>query len=205
MLNTSAHAKALQRRLEVWKLRTQDGMTQVALAERYEVNQSTISRDLDMVAKQVASNLTAVATREKAVQIHQLQKVVSEAMAAYEKSKEPLNEVNREEEGELQDVPTGQKNALFPGATETEKKMVTVRQRVRTKVVRRVGSPVYLQTALVAMKDLRDLLGLEPPRELNINWKRELEDAGLDPSEVFEEMVNAAYKKMNVTDEGSDK
>jgi len=171
----STSAELTARRVKVWNLRTQEGLSQAAIAEIVGVSQTTVCRDLDKVAEQVASDLVTVAKREKVIQVHQLQAVVREAFQAWQKSKEPYKEIKKE--------------------AVVEKK-ITVSEKVQSKIVERVGNTVYLRTALEAMTDLRDLLGLEEPKTVNFNWKKELEDVGLDPAQVFESMVQAAFEEL---------
>jgi predicted transcriptional regulator len=202
---TSTNAERTARRAQVWQLRTQEGLSQAAIAEIVGVAQTTVCRDLDFVANQVAADLTAVAKREKVIQVHQLQAIVREALQAWQKSKKPYKEIKRETINELQEVPIddgevpiedGEESSLFPSPKQTEKKMVTVSEKVLSKFTEKVGNTIYLRTALEAMTDLRDLLGLEEPKTVNFNWQKELEDQGLDPALVFENMVQAAFDEL---------
>jgi predicted transcriptional regulator len=171
--NTSAELAT--RRARVWKLRTEKGMSQAAIADIVGVHQTTICRDLDKIAGQVAAELVDVARREKVVQYHQLQEVVSEAFQAWEKSKESYREIRKDA---------------------TIEESVTVGEKLRLKMIERTGDVIYLNAALDAMGAIRDLLGLNEPKAFILDWKKELKDQGLDPARVFESMVQAAFSEL---------
>jgi predicted transcriptional regulator len=197
---TTTSAERSARRSRVWKLRTQDGLSQTAIAEIVNVSQMTVSRDLDHVAEQVAADLVIVARREKIVQAHQLQTVVREAWKAWQDSKQPYREFKREVITEQQEIQVKDDQ----GVMQAEKRLVPVGEKVQTKTVERVGNVTYLREALAAMRDLRDLLGLEEPKEITFNWRRELENQGFDPSQVFESMVQTAFELLDDGEAGED-
>ena len=64
-------------------------------------------------------------------------------------------------------------------------------------IAAREGSLGSIDRYLRVMERRSKLLGLDAPDKLEVDWRREAEDAGIEPSEIFEEMVNIFMKNQN--------
>jgi hypothetical protein len=60
----------------------------------------------------------------------------------------------------------------------------------------RQGSLPAIDRALKIMERRARLLGLDAPTLVNFDWRREAEDAGLSPGDLFEIMVQTMMKNM---------
>lgn len=63
------------------------------------------------------------------------------------------------------------------------------------------GDTTAINTLLRVMKRRAALTGIDVP--LEIDWRREAEEQGLEPSELFEQMVNVFAERMEGEDEAS--
>jgi len=152
----------LQRRDEAWRLRTEGRLTQVQIAEQLGVHQTTILRDLRWVAERVDAELVKTATTHRAMQITQLEIAYREAMAAWEASKQPKRRVTENKQREVRiNALSGQEEAITTGSN------------VITSVAESTGNVAYLNAARGALSDIRDLLGIEAPKELLVGGMAE--------------------------------
>jgi predicted transcriptional regulator len=121
----------VQRREEVaWALRVA-GRTEAAIAQELGITQGAVSKILDRVSKAALRRLTREVELYKVVQLEQLEHIVSEAMRAWEVSKEDSVTVQ------------GFSDGKFIVTTKTQ-----------------CGNPAFLGQVRGALADIRDLLGL---------------------------------------------
>lgn len=138
-------AKRLARRERVWELRC-EGYTQAEIAETVGTNQSTVSRDLRWWANQIIDEIKEQGVTMKVEQLGQLQYVVSEAMGSWRKSKQPDKTVTKTATN-----------------TSSETRGTDKSEQMRTQVREQAGDPRYLNVALKAMGDIRNIVGLDAP------------------------------------------
>lgn len=168
----------VERQTTVWDLRTRYGWTQDRIAEELGINQSTVSRDLKKMSKRVLERLDDQIEQEKATQLAQLRAIVHESLQAWHDSKNRHTEVSEQSKviGEGED-------RLVVGTT------------ITSKVVEREGSVQYLNAAMSAMEEIRKIFKISPI-ELIVDWRKEAQEAGLDDSQLFEQIVQEAYEKI---------
>jgi predicted DNA-binding protein (UPF0251 family) len=190
------------RREEVWRLRTVEDLSQYQIAERLDISQTTVFKDLRAVSKVVQERLADVAVTETTVQIEQLQHIISESLKSWRTSLQPtrskrvrvVTKVLEDAEGTPILDENGNVRTYIESKDET---MTTSRSH---------GNANYLMAAMKAMSDMRKILGIGDTSSpvsaiianifanVNVTWEQELRSQGLDPSMVYESIVQEAYK-----------
>ena len=135
-------ARILTRRARAWQ-RSLQGASQREIAAELGVSQPAVSKMLRRVARDVIDDLRHQTTVQQARQVHRLELVVTEALAAWEQSKRERTQRRQRR----QDAPGGPAGGRL-----------TVSEAVVTS---RDGDPRYLRQALTALADLRTVTGLD--------------------------------------------
>jgi DNA-binding CsgD family transcriptional regulator len=129
-------AVVTERERQAWEM-TQAGHTQAEIAEALGVTQSAVSKMLDRVNNRVLEELGQAVLARKMRQLDRLDYLYDEAMAAWERSKQPETVVSYE----------------APRAGR--------RREVTVKTLDgRCGDPVFLRRAMDALAEIRKILGL---------------------------------------------
>jgi hypothetical protein len=136
-----------QREADAWELRRK-GFTHEQIAERIGVTRQGVSKILKRVSLRVLKEMHEDVKAAKAEEAAQLNHLVSEAFAAWEKSKAPLDRMTRTytrgDDGKP--VETG---------------AVVVQQD-------QVGDPSYLDRAMAAMDRLNKLFGMDEASKIDL-------------------------------------
>jgi predicted transcriptional regulator len=160
-----------QRERLAWALR-QEGWTQDRIAVELGIGQPAVSKALKRLSIRYHKDMAADVARVKGEQIAQLDRVVDEAMQAWERSKQSaksLSKITKPGSG-----PRGQRGQ---------------QEETTLRVDDQVGDPRHLQTAMKAMEDIRKITGANAPDEVIHDWREHAEKHGIDADEVFEAMV----------------
>jgi predicted transcriptional regulator len=146
---TLAHRNRLRedeqtvRRSLVWRLSTEQWLTQAQIAEVLNISQPTVSRDLTNVEEQIRAHLMEMIETEKLLQIAQLKHMATQLVAAWEASKENSLAVTRRQ---------GIANEEAVGAV-----------LLTTHTTGREGDRGYLAEARRCLADIRAILGADAP------------------------------------------
>lgn len=187
----------LQRRMHVWRLRTEEGKTLRGIGEEIGISHVAVMRDLNWWSNRILDQMDDEIKRERALQIAQLHTVVSASLRAWIESKKPRKEL--EERKSRTPIVAGQDangNPIYVMNDEGQIEYIEGDVRVKTKITQSTGNSAHFTSMLNAMAALRVLLGLNAPRQIELLWKKELEDAGLDPAETFEKLVQLSYDEI---------
>lgn len=156
-----------------WRLRTSKLWTYSQIVEHIEkehgisVHKSTLKRRMDALSKKISKELDSHVRTVKFQQQETLEYIAAEALAAWERSKEPTKSVKQtkthvlpsrrkgDEQGE-QDEQVAQGDGLTVMETETE-----------TSIKELLGDTRYLDTAMKALADIRDIFGVNAPTKVD--------------------------------------
>jgi DNA-binding MarR family transcriptional regulator len=130
-----------QRALEL----VQQGVPQVEIAKQLEVTPAAITKMLQRIERRVLAELTAHVERQRARQTVRLEYLYGEALAAWERSKEPRKRSRR----------------VVSGA---KKHQVEQLDEAQTSA----GDAGFLQAARDVLADQRELWGLNAPKRLHV-------------------------------------
>ena len=144
-----------QREVDMWKLR-QLGWTQQRIADKLEIDQSTVSVALARISKRVLADLGDAVQAVKAEQAGQLDHIIDESLQAWDRSKEATRNVRRRQ---VQPA-MAQGDGTAPQASQATPSEVT--QEVKDQD----GSVTYLETAMKAMADKRKIFGADAPLKI---------------------------------------
>lgn len=180
----------IERRKRVWELRAVHGWSQEHIAQELNINQSTVSRDVASMEKQVLGNLNEVIENEKMIQISLLQKILEESLDSWQLSRKRHTEVHETKER----LPVYKLDGTVDHYTE-------LKSSIRTVVVEQIGNTSYLNAAMKAMSDIRDILGMNKT-VVEFDWKKQAADLGLDVSQEFESLVQKFYEQLQDGQEG---
>lgn len=198
----STPADVAERRRRAWELRTERGYSQTQIAEELGCSQATIHRDLKHIGAVIVANLAQEASQEKAVQLAILRHAAFDSLRAWEASKKPHTQVV--ERKKRMPVDSGMKDAhgkpIHVLDEDGRPALIDVEVNTTQTVTTRIGNPTYLALTLKALADIRDLLGIEPPKVIDINWRQELEAAGVDPADAWENLVQQFYSQIQEND-----
>lgn len=154
-----------ERDLEIY-LRIQSGRSQNSTAKKFKVVQSTISETCKKLDAWFADQYMGRIREIKANHTQRLEYIYREAMNAWRRSQDDAVE-ETEREGER-------------GTTRTEKRKG------------QVGASEFLQTAMKAIHDIRDIWGANAP--LQIEHTGEVRVAGRDVNEARSELLERVQK-----------
>jgi len=180
--NTASRAQRIERREQVWKLRLQGKTEREIATEIGTVSSVTIHRDLVHLIREATKHLDDLVKQERILQLYQLHLVAKEAFAAWLESKNPGQQVIETE---------GSPSKRNPDGTRTTTKIGT----------KQTGNPAYLSLVITTLAEIRKLFGLDAFKD---DWELELKEAGLNPAEIFEVMVQSAYEAMSIDKDDKD-
>lgn len=156
-------------------------------------NQAEIARILDMTPGYISQTISSIVDRvltqmfreveaERYRQYLALMMIYREAFASWMLSKNPSKKISTKRTEKTQVI--GGKRVLIPpkdGEHETAE--------VQTVVEEQPGDPRYLTAAMKALDDIRQLLGIAKPMQVEVDWQAELLKSGFNAQEVFEMTV----------------
>lgn len=163
-----------EREARAWELRQRCRTTR-QIAHELDIDHSTVVRMLDRVEKRLLESVNADVLQVKLRQTQQLERLLSEAVSEWERSKLPV-EVERTvtKATEL----TGQEVApLWPETGEDEEPTGAPKPQVTlpavevttTREVRgQTGNPALLAQARGALADIRAIWGLDAPQKQDV-------------------------------------
>lgn len=154
---------------------------QLSQERPYNLTRSQISKDAQKIYAEWREAYLHNVNSVKARELARLDLVESQAWEAWERSQQPQTET---EEVEIDDNMDGR--ASYSRRKSTEKS------------TGRVGEVKYLQTIEGCIRARCRILGLESPKSVNINWRKQAAEAGVDPDQVvgeLEEQFLAAARK----------
>lgn len=141
------------------------GMTQPELAEKYEVSQATVSRDLEAIRQEWVQSALVDFNEAKMQEIAKIDNLERTYWEAWERS---VGEHTRTTE--------------------------TISDKEGSKLSRLtyplVGDSKFLQGIQWCIEQRCKLLGLYEAAKIDITWKEEAERAGIDTGTLFEQLVN---------------
>lgn len=159
----------------VWKLRA-EFKTQNEIAVLTGLDQSTVSKILTRLSAKANLELPREIASVKMQQAMQLDFIASEAMAAWQRSKENSKKTRMR-------TTTGGKSA---------------RNKVEDKALEsatREGDSRYLTTAMKALSDVRDIFGLNAPQKFDIalaimeRFMQVAKETNVDPEEALNDYI----------------
>ncbi|HEV8178334.1 MAG TPA: hypothetical protein VGP44_11695 [Gemmatimonadales bacterium] len=158
-----------EREQEAWRLR-QRFWTEQRIADHLGIDQTTVSKMLDRVERDLAVKFEAEALPIKARQTAQLQEIANEAFAAWERSKE---------DGEKETVITGRIKWTDEGGA------IPLPDQVTRSVEGQSGNPALLEKAINALAEIRKIWGWDAPAKADVTSGGEpFKVYGFDISEV---------------------
>ncbi len=142
----------LKREADAWEMRTTKWLTHQEIAQKLEVDRSTVTRILKRISKRVNSKLDQLVTEEKIKQIETYNYMVKEALHAWEESKGGRQAI--------QTISPGEAVKLSDGKVEVRKTSggkATIVQTANTSP----GDYKYLDLAMKAMDKISELMGFK--------------------------------------------
>ncbi len=166
----------VQRQRVAWDLRTTKGLTHQKIADELGVERSTITKMLGRITSRAIETLDTDIAGAVIEQWGILENMVTDSLEEWERSKKSYREIRRKVKGDGQNLKDG----------DTE---VTTVARDQT------GDAIYLRTAMAAMADIRDLLGMNAPTEIVIDdWSGEivglLKKGLVEPGQIIKDFGN---------------
>lgn len=168
---------ARMRERQAWELRAQF-KTQAEIATIIGVDQTAVSKMLRRVNQQAQAQLAQEAASAKMMQVSQLEYIALEAMRAWERSKQ----ASKATRIRTRTMGTSKTRKLTDSAVETEM---------------REGDTRYLQAAMKALSDIRDILGLNAPVKFDIalaildRFITVARQTGIDPNDAMVQFSEA--------------
>jgi hypothetical protein len=160
----------MERRQKVWALRLQ-GKPEAEIGAEVSASTATVCRDLKYLIQEATKHLDDEVKRERLLQLYQHRLIFREAWDAWERSKGEITTVTQRK---------------IPPSRANQDERVEISATKTTSA----GNPAFLREMRETLKAILNLFGIEAFRD---DWERELRDAGLDPAEIFETMVQSAY------------
>jgi len=155
------------RRREVGRLYLQ-GWTQPEIAEEFEVSQPTISRDLAALREEWLQSALVDFNEARSKELAKIDALELEYWEAWHRS--------------IQDAERETKKAIAVGDKEVK--------REATKTTEgQAGDPRFLSGVQWCINKRCEILGLDAPKQHTVNWRNEVERAGVDASELFNKLV----------------
>lgn len=148
--NSASDQTRIANEQRAWALR-QRGWTQQRIADDIGVDQGTICRWLDKIERRELARLSKNVEAMKVRQTGVLESILDETLQAWERSKKPKRKgTTRTASGRPILGTDG-----HPIATTDETKV--------SEAIERDGEPAFLDRALIALRDLRRLWGIDAP------------------------------------------
>lgn len=183
---------AREREARAWELSKQ-GLTESAIAKELGVTQQAVSAILIKLQKRAIKSLDTLIIGEKVRQYEQLRYIAEEAMLAWERSKGPARSVTKHRQEKQARGPDGARDGLDKEGNwvkEFPLEVTDVVTDTTRKIEERDGDPRYLTTALTSLGDIRRLLGLNAPIEVDHDWTKLL-PAGMNPDDLLNSLADA--------------
>ena len=197
-LNNSKSDVIAMRRQEIARLRLR-GLTQREIVVALEqlptpmiTSVATVNRDLKELDKAWREGAGEAVDALKARELARIDLVESEYWAAWDRSKvNAETTVNRTKTVMLKDK-TSEGIIELPA----EEKEYTLTERGQS------GDPRFLQGIMSCVETRLKIVGGFAPTKVDLTWKEKLETEGVDPSRVFEQLVEAAITRAAAADGG---
>ena len=154
------------REIRVLELSNQ-GFTQVQIAAELRITQAAVSKILNRIETRVLKDRVALIDRHRARQIHRLEHIYCESMRAWVRS---MGDTTRRRQRRIQDGQQGPITAEL--VVETEH-----------------GNPQFLEVGRKALADLRKLLGINAPENVNVAAPPENPYADLTDEELRQKLM----------------
>lgn len=154
-------ALRLLRRQAVWELRVQ-GRTQDQIAAQLNISQATVHRDLRWCIAKAEDEVKGSVLAWQLEQLARYDYIISEAMAAWEESKQEYIEVQQRSLAAKSSAGSGS----GPGSAQGKAKASGGKPKqleVTTRIKEQTGDPSYFQVAMKAMDAQRKILGADAP------------------------------------------
>lgn len=164
-----------QKEAEVWALRVQ-GKTHQEIAKIVDMERSSVSKMLKRLKDRAIASLDDEILAEKVLQWNRLEFIVVESFEAWETSKQADKRV------------TQRRSSVKPkegSQDEGDQTPDKVSEIVTSQVVEQDGNLNFLREARAAMKDIRDLLGIEAPKKIAQTDPTGMKEAELGAQVVF--------------------
>lgn len=131
-------------------------MTHAAIAEKLGVGRSTVTEALQRLDSGVDDTaIRELAQLQRVRQIRKLEHIATEAMLAWERSKEPKRSMGKK---------TGTKRRpLVDGDTGEVTDVEETSEETNTTMTDQIGNPAFLSAAMAALKDIRAIVGADAP------------------------------------------
>jgi len=144
------------------------GWLQVDIAEELKIDQSTVSRDLSALQEEWINSALVDIDEARAKELAKVDKLEREYWDAWDRS--------------IQDAERETKKAIAVGDKEVK--------REATKTTEgQAGDPRFLSGVQWCINKRCEILGLDAPKQHTVNWRNEVERAGVDASELFNKLV----------------
>jgi len=179
-MRTQARARIASRRVEVAELLLQ-GRTYQEIAVAVKAKSTkTVHDDVVAVITEWQAEQKHNVSEWVALELSKVGRIESQAWAAWERSQHDAETVSTET------ASITIKSGRGRGSIE-----VPALQHKETRTLKgQVGEPRFLEAALKCVARRCQLLGLDAPTKIQVDWREEAERAGVNASEIFEEMVN---------------
>ena len=146
----------LERERLIWKYRTEELLTHMQIAERLNLDRSTVSYALRRIRQRVSTDLLEAAEQYRVEQADSLQMIAAEAIQAWHESKKSEKSVTKKSAGKGVEDDDGHRVVGRNGE-------VTI-----SNVRDQDGDPRFLAEARAAMADVRKILGVDAPEKRDV-------------------------------------
>jgi hypothetical protein len=140
------------------------GYSRQAIADDLAIDRSTVGRRIAAIGKAAAKKRDGLQEELLATHLETYEYIISEALTAWRKSKQPLRRVSRLQLAldKALNGPAEQDDSGDDGERATAKVTVKTlpRENITTTVEERAGNPSYLEAALAALARRESLAGL---------------------------------------------
>ncbi len=151
------------REIAAWELR-QQGWSSGRIASELGVARSTVWKMLARVDRRALAQFEDQVMRQKVEQTEQLQQIVDEALQAWERSKQDV---------EMGTTTTGRAHVSRGGNVVDLPDLAVTQRRPQN------GNPAFLAQALRALSGMREIWGLNAPRQRELDGKDRSSPASL--------------------------
>ncbi len=152
--------------------------TQQEIADKLDLSRVTVGADLKFIQKSWRESSLIDMNEAKQRELERIDKLEREYWRAWEKSQQDAEESTQKAATEL--MPDGEIKRKPGGEVVLKKKGQS-------------GDASYLRGIQWCIEQRCKILGIEAPQkvELAVDWRHELRKQGIDPAQVFEELVNS--------------
>lgn len=146
------------------------GMNQHKLGEKYGINQSTVSRDLEWVRQQWVESAVLDFHEAKVRELARIDKLEEEGWAAWFRSQEEHTRLTSS---------ISEKNGNSSSLTKETP----------------IGNVAYLGVVQWCVEQRCRILGLYEATKISLDWRKAVEEQGYDPGAIFAELVGTFANK----------